>query len=141
MARFSFVNSRYTTRHDARIDMTPLVGVMLVLVMVFMVAVPATMETGFQLPGCTFYRHRIEPVVIALAKDGSISVDGRKTAIADLDMNIQADFGGQVARNQRIEIRGDKDMTYQDFFAPLSRLEGLGFTNIGLQNQDEFYAE
>jgi len=136
MARFSFANSRYTAQHDARIDMTPLVGVMLVLVMVFMAGFPATVAIPLDIPGCFlgYKSTNPPPLFVSIMGPDNVYIGGHKTSTATFAADIKAAHTG--AGETSFLVRADKDATYQDYITVLSRLRALGYTHIGMINED-----
>ena len=136
MARFSFATSRYIATHDVRIDMTPLVGVLLVLVMVFMVAFPATLAIPLDVPGC-FLGYRgtnPPPLFVSIMGPNEVYIGGHKTSTATFAADIKAESTGAVEPS--FLVRADKDATYQDYITVLGRLKALGYTRIGMVNED-----
>ena len=139
MQRFSFANSRYTTQHDVRIDMTPLVGVMLVLLIIFMVSIPAaTVSIKLDLPPANAPSTPLvkKPVFISIMGPDQIYIGDVKTDHTRLIADLQAALQSPNPFNERILVRGDKDIKYDDFVAVINQLQQNGFLKIGLINED-----
>ena len=125
------VVSRFSARAD--INVTPLVDVMLVLLIIFMVTAPM-MATGMKLalPQATNVEPLAprEPIVIALARDGALSIGGTAATMEGLADALRAQLGADVARP--IHLRADRAAPYGDFVVILDALASQGFKNIAI---------
>ena len=115
---------------NAEINVTPFVDVMLVLLIIFMVSAPlATVSIKLDLPPPTF---------ISLALGGRIFVatgEGvpAEVTLEGLDSELFTRLG---ARDERVMIRADADVPYNDFMTVMNDLQSRGWLQVGLINED-----
>jgi biopolymer transport protein ExbD len=135
---------RFDLGQNSDINVTPFVDVMLVLLIIFMVAIPAaTVSIKLDLPPAvppppgTKVK---EPVLINLQAGGSIFIGDRATSldtlIPDLSTRLSAEDPTIPAPQQRVYIRADKSVRYGDFMAVMNTLQGNGFYQVALINEE-----
>jgi len=135
---------RFSLGQNSDINVTPFVDVMLVLLIIFMVAIPAaTVSIKLDLPPAvppppgTKVK---EPVLINLQAGGSIFIGDKATnldgLIADLSAKLAADDPTLPPPQQRVYIRADKSVRYGDFMAVMNTLQGNGFYQVALINEE-----
>ena len=135
---------RFDLGQNSDINVTPFVDVMLVLLIIFMVAIPtATVSIKLDLPPAvppppgTKVK---EPVLINLQAGGSIFIGDKATnldgLIADLSAKLAADDPTLPPPQQRVYIRADKSVRYGDFMAVMNTLQGNGFYQVALINEE-----
>jgi len=136
-------SSRYTIAQNADINVTPFVDVMLVLLIIFMVSIPAaTVSIKLDLPPPQPQAgpKRPDPVFISVMGPGDIYIGARKTSMANLIGDVAAALHisdpDTPLSEQRILVRGDKDIAYADFVQVINRLQQNGYLKIGLINED-----
>jgi len=117
----------------AEINVTPLVDVMLVLLIIFMVTAPM-LSSGLKvdLPQAK-QAQRLDlkdPVVIAVAKDGRLSLGSEEIAKDKLIGALRAKLAGDNSRT--IHLRGDKLAAYGDIVAIMDLLAANGLTHIAI---------
>ena len=110
----------------AEINVTPLVDVMLVLLIIFMVTAPM-LATGIKvnLPGARTAEPLAarDPVIVAVAKDGAVSVGKDFVARDSLVATVKARL---ASSNGVVQLRGDKDAAYGDVVAVMDDLAAGG---------------
>jgi biopolymer transport protein TolR len=116
----------------ADINVTPLVDVMLVLLIIFMVTAPM-LAAGIKvnLPSAKTAQplENKQPVVVVVAKDGSVSV-GRDTVSQDeLAATVKARLGDS---NGVVQLRGDRDASYGAVVSVMDELAANGVTRIAI---------
>jgi len=93
----------------AEINMTPLIDVMLVLLIVFMVSSTAALESGMdiELPktALTNEKKEAEILVISLAKDGNVAIQGKKVKAADITRSIASEL--KTLKTDSVILEGD----------------------------------
>ena len=93
----------------AEINMTPLIDVMLVLLIVFMVSSTAALESGMdiELPktALTNEKSEAEILVISLAKDGNVAIQGKKVLPADITRSIASEL--KILKTDSVILEGD----------------------------------
>ena len=116
----------------ADINVTPLVDVMLVLLIIFMVTAPM-LAAGIKvnLPSAKTAQplENKQPVIVVVAKDGSLSV-GRDTVSQDeLAATVKAKLADS---NGVVQLRGDRDAPYGDVVSVMDELAANGVTRIAI---------
>jgi biopolymer transport protein ExbD len=135
---------RFSLGQNSDINVTPFVDVMLVLLIIFMVAIPAaTVSIKLDLPPAvppppgTKVK---EPVLINLQNGGGIYIGDRGTTldtlIPDLTARLNQEDPAIPAPEQRVYIRADKQVRYGDFMAVMNTLQGNGFYQVALINEE-----
>ena len=117
----------------AEINVTPMVDVMLVLLIVFMVAAPLlTVGVPVNLPkaGAQSLKADEEPLAITVNASGKIFIEETEIAIAALVPRLQAIAGAGF--EQRIYVRGDKDVAYGRVADVVARVNAAGYARVAL---------
>jgi biopolymer transport protein ExbD len=135
---------RFDLGQNSDINVTPFVDVMLVLLIIFMVAIPAaTVSIKLDLPPAippppgTKVK---EPILINIQPGGGVFIGDRGTTLAtlpaDLSRTLSADDPTLPPTQQRVYIRADKQVRYGDFMAVMNTLQGNGFYQVALINEE-----
>ena len=135
---------RFDLGQNSDINVTPFVDVMLVLLIIFMVAIPAaTVSIKLDLPPAippppgTKVK---EPILINVQQGGGLFIGETKTSLdtlpADLSVKLTADDPTLPPTQQRVYIRADKQVRYGDFMAVMNTLQGNGFYQVALINEE-----
>jgi biopolymer transport protein ExbD len=130
---------RYEVGQNNEINVTPFVDVMLVLLIIFMVAAPlAAVTIKVKLPPAAAKPapNPPTPIYISIKKDGSIYVGDFKTDIDSLGDDLHKQVGRRDPSKERLFIRGDEDMLYQDFMGVMNKLQDNGFYSVALVGED-----
>ena len=132
---------RYAIRQNADINVTPFVDILLVLLIIFMVAVPvATTSIKVDLPPAQLEASPQKPVLIAIQASGALYVAEKQTSLDNLQFDLDQKFNetGQAGPkdDQRVMVRADADVTYADFMGVLNALQTAGWYKVGLINED-----
>ncbi|CAN5169142.1 biopolymer transporter ExbD [soil metagenome] len=135
---------RYSLGQNSEINVTPFVDILLVLLIIFMVAVPmATVAIKVDLPPATIPppgQKPKEPVFISIQKSGALFVAEKQTSLDNLQFDLDQKFNstGQAGPkdDQRVMVRADADVTYADFMGVLNALQTAGWYKVGLINED-----
>lgn len=136
---------RYSLNQNSEINVTPFVDILLVLLIIFMVAVPmATVAIKVDLPPAVPPQNPIdkpkEPVFISIQKSGALFIADKQTSLDNLEFDLDAKFNatGQAGPkdDQRVMIRADADVLYADFMGVLNQLQTAGWFKVGLINED-----
>ncbi len=118
---------------NARINVTPLVDVMLVLLIVFMIAAPLlSVGVPVELPktDAKSLPSLQEPLTITVDKDGKVYLQDTEVSLEELTPRLIA-----MAANgyeERIYLRGDESGAYGPVMKVMASINAAGFTNIGL---------
>jgi biopolymer transport protein ExbD len=135
---------RFNLGQNSDINVTPFVDVMLVLLIIFMVAIPAaTVSIKLDLPPAippppgTKVK---EPTLINIQQGGAIFIGDRGTTLdglpADLSAQLQRDDPTIPPTEQRVYIRADRTVRYGDFMQVMNTLQGNGFYQVALINEE-----
>ena len=136
---------RYSLNQNSDINVTPFVDILLVLLIIFMVAVPmATVAIKVDLPPATIPPPDApkpkEPVFISIQKSGAIFIAEKQTSLDNLEFDLDAKFTANDQAGpkdeQRVMIRADADVLYADFMGVLNQLQTSGWFKVGLINED-----
>jgi biopolymer transport protein TolR len=120
-------------RPMSEINVTPFVDVMLVLLIVFMVTAPLlTVGVPVDLPKtrAPALGQDKEPLSVTIAKGGKIFLQKEVVSEDALVPKLQAI--SQNGYDQRIFVRGDKNVDYGRVMEVMGLLSQAGFTHIGL---------
>ena len=126
-----FLQSR--VKLESEINVTPMVDVMLVLLIIFMVSAPLmTVGLPVDLPQASLNEiaNEDDPLTVSIAPGGIISfgdVQLSKDFLAASLMQLD-----EAVRKQRVRIRADRSVTYEDIMFVMSTLNENGFSHIGL---------
>ena len=135
---------RFQLGQNSDINVTPFVDVMLVLLIIFMVAIPAaTVSIKLDLPPAippppgTKVK---QPILINIQAGGGVFIGEKGTSLAalpaDLSRTLSADDPTLPPTQQRVYIRADKQVRYGDFMAVMNTLQGNGFYQVALINEE-----
>jgi len=131
---------RYEVAQNASINVTPFVDVMLVLLIIFMVAAPlASVTIKVNLPTAVSKPAKSppQPVYVSLKENGNVYVGDNKSDLDTLGADLKTAIGSRDPANERIFIRGDQEVLYQDFMAVMNKLQDNGFYSVALVGQDK----
>lgn len=129
---------RYTIRQNSDINVTPFVDIMLVLLIIFMVSIPtATVSIKLDMPPpAAPTQPEKPPVFISIMGPDDIYIGAQKSSPATLIHDVTTALESKDPFNERILVRGDKDIQYADFIKVLNELQQGGFLKVGLVNED-----
>jgi len=130
---------KYDLGQNNEINVTPFVDVMLVLLIIFMVAAPlATVSVEVELPPAISPPavNPPKPVFISLQKSGRIYVGDFPTDLDTLADDLKVQIPNRDPTQERIFIRGDNEVMYQDFMRLMNKLQDNGFYSVALVGKD-----
>ena len=132
----SLGHDRYRLNQNAEINVTPFVDVMLVLLIIFMVAMPlATVSIKLDMPPATDKVAGPPPAVISMQPGGVLFIGDAPTSLDHLSGDLVRRIGGKNPRVQRVYVRAERGGRYGDFVGLVSRLHQEGFHAVGLVNE------
>ena len=132
----------HTIEQNSDINVTPFVDIMLVLLIIFMVAAPmATVSIRLDLPPAVPPppgTPQKDPVYITIQETGSLFIADRQTTIETLIPDVCAALGGgdPACKQERVFVRADAEVKYNQFMEVMNALQGSGFFKVGLLNED-----
>jgi biopolymer transport protein ExbD len=129
---------RRPARARPDINVTPLVDVVLVLLIIFMVIVPA-MQAGAQvrLPGVENPDEKTAastPITVSVTASGQIWLE--KTPVDRDRLALELRRMRAAAPHRRVILKGDRDARYADVRAVFRECQGIGFPGVSLQTGD-----
>ena len=137
--------SKYNVEANGEMNVTPLVDVMLVLLIIFMVSAPlATVSIKLDMPPAvpSANNEKPDPPTFISIQDGGELFLGRgeePTTPTSLE-TLPADLLGRGLRpnteEDRVFVRAQADVVYDQFMAVLNELQDNGYYTIGLINED-----
>ena len=131
---------RYDVAQNASINVTPFVDVMLVLLIIFMVAAPlASVNIKVQLPPAAAKpaKNPPKPVYISIKENGKVFVGDNASELDFLGADLRKAVGSRNPGNERIFIRGDENVLYENFMAVVNKLQDNGFYSVALVGEDK----
>lgn len=136
-ASLSAHTSSWNIRQNAEINVTPFVDVMLVLLIIFMVAIPAsTVSVKVDLPQAQAAPESTQPpVIISLTLGGAVYVGDTRTDLTHLGPTVASVVGPNAAA-QRINLRADKGVSYGALMEVMNVLRADGFDKVGLVGEE-----
>lgn len=127
---------------NADINVTPFVDIMLVLLIIFMVAAPmATVSIKLDLPPAVPSDNPAdkpkEPVYVSIQDGGDLYIADNKTSLATLAADVCAAQAVTTdCREERVFVRAQPDVTYNQFMEVMNTLQENGMFKVGLLNED-----
>ena len=136
--------SKFDLGQNADMNVTPFVDVMLVLLIIFMVSIPAaTVSIKLDLPPAippppgTKVK---EPTLINVQRGQALFIGEQATNLDRLTGDLSAVLAKEdptiPPTEQRVYIRADRDVIYGDFMAVMNTLQGNGFYQVALINEE-----
>ncbi len=133
-------SSKYSLGQNSDINVTPFVDIMLVLLIVFMVAIPvATLSINLDLPPATPPppgQIVKPPTFISLLDGGQMMIVNpdrgqQRTDLSQLANSLLLNLGAD-ARDKPVLIRANRTVRYGDFMAVVNQLQADGFFKVAL---------
>jgi biopolymer transport protein TolR len=125
----------------AEINVTPFVGVMLVLLIIFMVAAPLlTVGVPIDLPEtqAKALNSETQPITVSINNKGQVFLQETEIPLDEVVAKLRAI--AKTGYDERIYVRGDKDADYGAVMKVMARISAAGYRNLGLvtlQEQDK----
>jgi biopolymer transport protein ExbD len=131
---------KFDLGQNSDINVTPFVDVMLVLLIIFMVAIPAaTVSIKLDLPpaippppGAKVE----EPTLINIQQGGGLFIGEAPTAINSLTSDLARIIAKPNPTEERVYIRADRTVRYGDFMAVMNLLQEGGYYQVALINEE-----
>jgi biopolymer transport protein ExbD len=114
------------------INMTPLVDVMLVLLIIFLVTIPAMQHAvRIDLPHASSQPEVVKPahVDVAVQADGSILWDGQP--VSDDGLRVRIAQAALATPQPELHLRADRKVPYERVAAVMSAAQSGGLTKMG----------
>ena len=129
-------SGRWSIPQNAEINVTPFVDVMLVLLIIFMVALPvATVSVKVDLPQAQASPLTTQPpVVVSLTLAGKVYVGDRPSTLATVADDAAAALGPHPEL-QRVYVRADEGVRYGALMGVMNRLRAHGLEKVALMGE------
>jgi len=124
----------------AEINVTPMVDVMLVLLIIFMVSAPLlTVGVPIDLPQtqAKSLDQDKEPLTVSVNTKGEVYLQNSEIKIDDLVPKLQAITEARGGLDERVYVRGDRQVDYGTVMKVMGRLSAAGFRRVALVTEIE----
>ncbi len=122
----------------AKVDMTPLVDILFMLLLFFMMTSVFKIVPGLSLSlpeSATASTVALTPFRIVAVSDSEIYVNELRTGLAGLDAAIKREMSGRKVEEIRAVFQGDRGLPYQLVISVLDGLRANGIEGVSLLTQ------
>lgn len=130
---------RFDLGQNSEINVTPFVDVMLVLLIIFMVAIPAaTVSIKLDLPPAVPPPPgaKVEEPTVINIQDGGVFIGEDATTVERLATDLARILDKPDPTQERVYIRANRDVRYGDFMRVMNTLQGNGYFQVALINEE-----
>jgi len=124
----------------AEINVTPMVDVMLVLLIIFMVSAPLlTVGVPLDLPQtqAKSLDQNQEPLTVSVNVKGEVYLQNTEIPVEELVAKLKAVTDARGGAEERIFVRGDKQVDYGTVMKVMGRISAAGFRRVALVTEIE----
>ena len=124
----------------SEINVTPMVDVMLVLLIIFMVSAPLlTVGVPLDLPQTqakTLDQDK-EPLTVSVNTKGEVYLQNTEIPVEELVPKLKAITDARGGAEERIFVRGDRQVDYGTVMKVMGRISAAGFRRVALVTEVE----
>jgi biopolymer transport protein TolR len=124
----------------SEINVTPMVDVMLVLLIIFMVSAPLlTVGVQIDLPQtqAKSLDQDKEPLTVTVNTKGEVYLMNSEIKVEELVPKLKAITDARGGAEERIYVRGDRNVNYGTVMRVMGRLSAAGFRRVALVTEVE----
>src|SRR6266516_3717957 len=124
----------------SEINVTPMVDVMLVLLIIFMVSAPLlTVGVPLDLPQtqAKSLDQDKEPLTVSVNQSGQVYLQNTEIAVEELVAKLKAITEARGGAEERIFVRGDRQVDYGTVMKVMGRISAAGFRRVALVTESE----
>ena len=122
------------------INVTPMVDVMLVLLIIFMVSAPLlTVGVPLDLPQTQAKTLDLdkEPLTVSVNGKGQVYLQNTEIGLEELVPKLKAVTEARGGAEERIFVRGDRQVDYGSVMKVMGRISAAGFRRVALVTETE----
>jgi len=124
----------------AEFNVMPMVDVMLVLLIIFMVSAPLlTVGVPLDLPQtqAKSLDQDKEPLTVSVNQSGQVYLQNTEIAVEELVAKLKAITEARGGAEERIFVRGDRQVDYGTVMKVMGRISAAGFRRVALVTESE----
>ncbi|MBL6621182.1 MAG: biopolymer transporter ExbD [Rickettsiales bacterium] len=133
----SISDRRARRRVNAHINVTPFIDVVLVLLIVFMISAPLMVSgVNVSLPSNNSAKAITSetPFTLTVQSSGKIFFEDKNIKFSEVKNFIKENV---LSVNNRIYIRGDKDVSYGDIMKIIAEINSIGYNKVSLVTESD----
>ena len=130
---------KFDLGQNSDINVTPFVDVMLVLLIIFMVSIPAaTVSIKLDLPPAIPPPPgtKVEEPTLINIQEAGLYIGDQPTTLDTLPADLARKLNKPNPTEERVYIRADRTVRYGEFMSVMNTLQGNGYFQVALINED-----